>query len=102
MILTVAEKKLGHTINEYDYKQQCLPPPMCYDMSNVRYFNFSLFIYHEAYILYFKLTNFLAREDVMEDLGVRGHKWNMCSGTVNKHVSYSIYVYHRQFMYACL
>ena len=35
MILDAAERKLGHSINEYDYKQACTPPPMCYDMSNV-------------------------------------------------------------------
>ena len=36
MIMKAAEKKLRRSINVYDYKQACTPPPMCYDMSNVR------------------------------------------------------------------
>ena len=42
MVLEAAELKLGRTVNEYNYKQKCDPPPLCYDMTNVsnRYYHF--------------------------------------------------------------
>jgi len=44
--------------NVYDIRKKCEHPPLCYDFSNI--------------------DKFLAREDVLEALGVKGRKWSSC------------------------
>lgn len=66
MVLEAAELELGRTVNEYNYKQKCDPPPLCYDMTN--------------------LTNFLKRDDVIQDLKVKGRKWQTCNSVVFNHL----------------
>lgn len=62
-VITAAEKKLGRSINVYDIRKECKPPPLCYDMTN--------------------LTHFLNRRDVQEDLGV-DRTWKTCSSIVEE------------------
>ena len=35
LVTLAASKKLGRSINPYNYKQPCDPPPLCSDMTNV-------------------------------------------------------------------
>lgn len=49
--------------NVYDIRRKCDVPPLCYNMSNVDYF--------------------IARDDVIDALGVRGRKWVACNMIVH-------------------
>lgn len=50
--------------NYYDIRIPCAVPPLCYDLSNV--------------------DKFLAREDVIEALGVQDRHWVDCDPTVHE------------------
>lgn len=54
---------LSPKFNVYDIRKKCDKPPLCYDFSNV--------------------DKFLAREDVIEALGVKGRKWESCNMKVH-------------------
>lgn len=47
----------------YDIRKKCDHPPLCYDFSNI--------------------DKFLARDDVIEALGVKGKKWTSCNMAVH-------------------
>lgn len=49
-------------LNPYDMREKCAVPPLCYDFSNV--------------------ATYLGKDDVKEQLGVKGRKWSDCNHEV--------------------
>ena len=49
-------------MNPYDMREMCEKPPLCYDFDNV--------------------ATYLERPEVIETLGVKGHKWSDCDHVV--------------------
>ena len=77
--------KFGRSLNPYDYKEPCVPPPLCSDMTNVWSSKYIL-----STLIYFytkmQLTNFLNRDDIRKELGVGSKKWVPCATKVEQHV----------------
>jgi carboxypeptidase C (cathepsin A) len=64
-VLERAEKTLGRSVNPYDIRKECTPPPMCYELSQV--------------------DKFLARDDIRTELGIPQHiRWQECNALVQK------------------
>ena len=75
--------KFGRSLNPYDYKEPCDPPPLCSDMTNVCIHNTLIFV---DIIQKMQLTNFLNRDDIRKELGVGNKEWVPCTSKVEQHV----------------
>lgn len=60
---TILGIPIAPRFNVYDIREKCEHPPLCYDFSAV--------------------DKFLARDDVIEALGVKGRKWTECNMAVH-------------------